>query len=206
MKWLWSLIKDLCSTVASSCMPLSQSKFVLHTGDIRCSTVVQFCFFQTKEFEPDKLWKLWNKEVLKRYKRQTIIRTKFTTQILCFPGLIDSTPFSIHKNDFKKILCCEEHMVARVPPPKVGSCLDYFIIRILKSRVRAGEILLTRRNGNFLATGFLIWNTDKFPFYFLTTVRLELSGSGFLTFLDLNLDFRIVYPNLGYVIIPSLQS
>ena len=34
--------------------------------------------------------------------------------------------------------------------------LDYFIVRILKSRVRAGEILLTRRNGNFLATGFLI--------------------------------------------------
>ena len=99
MKWLWSLIKDLCSTVASSCMPLSQSKFVLHTGDIRCSTVVQFCFFQTKEFEPDKLWKLWNKEVLKRYKRQTIIRTKFTTQILCFPGLIDSTPFSIDESD-----------------------------------------------------------------------------------------------------------
>ena len=31
---------------------------------------------------------------------------------------------------------------------------DYFIVRIFKSRVRAGEILLTRGNGNFLATGF----------------------------------------------------
>ena len=72
--------------------------------------------------------------------------------------------------------------------------LDYFIVRILKSRVRAGEILLTRGNGNFLATGFLIWN--KFPFFLLTAVRLDLSGSGFLTltFLDdLNLDFGIVY-------------
>ena len=64
--------------------------------------------------------------------------------------------------------------------------VDYFIVRILKSRVREeGEILLTRGNGNFLATGFLIWN--KFPFFFLTAVRLDLSGSGFLTFLDLNL-------------------
>ena len=68
--------------------------------------------------------------------------------------------------------------------------LDYFIVRILKSRVRAGEILLTRGNGNFLATEFLIWN--KFPFSFLTTVRLDLSGSGILTFLYLNLDFGIV--------------
>ena len=43
--------------------------------------------------------------------------------------------------------------------------IDYFIVRILKSRVQAGEVLLTRENGNFLATGFLIWNTLSFLFF-----------------------------------------
>ena len=39
--------------------------------------------------------------------------------------------------------------------------LDYFMVRILKSRIRAGEILLTRGNGNFLATGFLFFILDR---------------------------------------------
>ena len=53
--------------------------------------------------------------------------------------------------------------------------LDYFIIRI-KSRVRAGNIIDARERV-FSGHGILIWKYVSF--FFLTAVRLDLSGSGF---------------------------
>ena len=85
--------------------------------------------------------------------------------------------------------------------------IDYFIVRIFsRGRVRVGVIFLTLGNGNFLATGFLF--RKYISFFFLTTVRLELSGSGFLTLtlLDLTLDYGKVRKHINAIIFTFIDN